>query len=188
MQHKIRNRIPSLGETFDYWTVIDNTPYEIKGRQYGVKCICKCGQSKYVRISALISGRSKGCECRAFDKMREKRTYIGDISDTFWGRIIKSARVRNMDFTVSKEYAWDLFLKQNKKCALSGLDIVIEKSLNRKKGCSNISASLDRIDSALPYIENNIQWVHKDVNHIKQELKEDYFKQLCKLITIKNEQ
>lgn len=81
------------------------------------------------------------------------------------------------------EYCWDLFLSQGKKCSLSGIDLVIEKSICRKRGQSNITASLDRIDSSLGYVEGNLQWIHKDINYMKQDLDEEYFKKLCKEIT-----
>jgi len=182
---KLKYEIPKIGDKFEYWTVTDNTLIEIKNRHYGVLCKCKCGVESVVRVSALQSGKSKGCQCRAFDKMREIRTYVGEISDTFWSRIIKSAKLRNYKFEITKEYVWELFLRQKNKCALSGLDIKIERSINRKKGCSNITASLDRIDSTKGYIEGNVQWVHKDVNYIKQDLSEEYFKELCQSITNK---
>ena len=177
--------IPKIGEIFDYWTVINNEVKNTYGSARSILCKCKCGKESYVQIPALINKLSKGCPCRALDKNREKRTYVGDISETFWGRIKKSAKIRKLEFDISKEYAWELFLKQNKKCKLSDIDIIIEKSISRKKGCSNITASLDRIDSSLGYIEGNVQWVHKDINYIKQDLNEDYFKSLCKLITNK---
>lgn len=182
---KIKKDIPSVGTIFDYWTVTDNILKEIRKGHWAVKCKCKCGTEKYVRITALVSGKSKGCVCRTKDINKLKVNAYGDLSDTFWGRIIKSAKIRNIEFNITKEFAWKLFLKQNKKCALSNLDLIMEKSMNRKKGCANITASLDRIDSSKGYIENNIQWVHKDVNKMKQELNEDYFKELCKKITKK---
>lgn len=184
-KRKLKYLTPNNGDVFDYWTVIDNEIKEIKNRNYAVLCKCKCGTESLVRISALQTGKTKGCPCRAFDKMREVRNYVGNISDTFWSRVIKSAKLRGHDFLINKEYAWDLYLKQNEICALSGLPIKLERSISRKKGCSNITASLDRIDSSKGYIEGNVQWVHKDINYIKQDLDEDYFKHLCKLITRK---
>jgi len=178
----IKTIIPNIEDVFEYWTVIDNIPVEISKGNWGVKCKCKCGTEKYVRITALVSGRSKGCICRTKDIARLKVNACGDISDTFWSRIIKSAKIRNIEFNITKEFVWELFIKQNKKCALSNLDIIIEKSINRKKGHANITASLDRIDSSKGYIIDNVQWVHKDVNLMKQNLNEEYFKNICKLI------
>lgn len=181
----IKNNIPNIGDLFEYWMVIDNNLIEITKGNWGVKCRCKCGTEKYVRLTALVRGRSKGCICRTKDIAKLKVNVIGDISSTFWSRIIKSSKIRNIQFNITREFAWKLFLKQNKKCALSDLDIIIERSLNRNKGCSNITASLDRIDSLKGYTEDNVQWVHKDVNYMKQDLDQEYFKNICKLITKK---
>ena len=48
------------------------------------------------------------------------------------------------------------------------------------------TASVDRVDNTKGYVTTNIQWVHKDINYMKQEYPQDYFKQLCKLVTEHN--
>lgn len=45
-----------------------------------------------------------------------------------------------------------------------------------------ISRSIDRIDSSVGYVEGNMQWVHKDVNRMKQEFSESYFIETCRLV------
>ena len=171
------------GDIFDYWTVIDATILKIKseaGRtNYFVTCQCKCGTINKVRTTALLTNKSKGCRCRSTDKLRETLEYVGDISQTFWSRQIKSAKNRNIQFNLTKEYAWNLFVKQNKKCALTGCDLILNKSISRVKGANTITASIDRIDSTLGYIEGNIQWVHKDINKLKQDWDQNYFIQMC---------
>lgn len=182
---KLKTRVPNVGEEFGYWKVLDNSLVEVKPRHWGIVCRCKCGTQRLVRINALIKGLSKGCECRAIEVNKGRVNSVGDFSETLYGRFRKGAKVRSLVFDLTKEYLWELFLRQNKKCALSGLFLNMEKSVSRKKGQSNIDASLDRIDSSKGYIEGNVQWVHKDVNKMKQDLNEDRFKQLCKLITKK---
>ncbi len=87
------------------------------------------------------------------------------------------SRKLNRDFNVSKEYLWKLFISQGKLCALSGIPLVMGyKSLIQ-------TASLDRIDSSKGYIENNVQWVHKDINMMKQEYSQEQFIEYCRLIT-----
>jgi hypothetical protein len=44
------------------------------------------------------------------------------------------------------------------------------------------TASLDRIDSSLGYVRGNVQWLHKDVNWMKNTLDQDRFIELCKAI------
>ena len=101
-----------------------------------------------------------------------------EISGTFWYTFINSAKVRNIDVEIDINYIWDLFLKQNRKCALSGEDIYFPK-MWAEKG----TASLDRIDSSKGYIKGNVQWVHKYVNLMKNRLTQEYFLELCNKIT-----
>jgi len=179
---KLKSRTPEIGEEFGYWKVVDNSLVEIKPRHWGVLCRCKCGTKRLVRVHALVKGLSKGCECRAKEKNMSRVNSVGDLSDTLYGRFKKGAKVRNLVFDVEKEYLWKLFVEQGKKCALSGLPLTIEKSVSRKKGEPNIDASLDRIDSSKGYIVGNLQWVHKDVNKMKQNLTEKRLRELCRLI------
>lgn len=97
-----------------------------------------------------------------------------EIPRYFWSSLISNAQRRNIEIDIDCEYIWRLFLKQNKKCALTGWDIKI----NQK--CSRNTASLDRIDSSKGYIEGNVQWLHKIVNKNKMDSKEIDFYKLCK--------
>ena len=44
------------------------------------------------------------------------------------------------------------------------------------------TASLDRIDNTKGYTQDNVQWVHKDINRIKSDLSQEYFLTLCKTV------
>lgn len=84
--------------------------------------------------------------------------------------------------SLSIDYLWDLFEKQNRKCALSGLEIKFGRN-----GYSNeTSASLDRIDNNKDYIEGNVRWVLKDINMIRGSYNNDYFINLCKAVANNN--
>lgn len=179
---QFKYEFPKLGDKFEYWTVIDETPVKER-KNWRVLCKCKCGKETLVRISALQQGMSKGCPCRSGDLTRAKVIAEGDLSLTLYSRFRNNAKIRSFTWDVSIKYLWDLFVKQDGKCALSNIELKLEKSLNRIKGQANITASLDRIDSSKGYIEGNVQWVHKDVNYMKQDLDEDYFIKMCKLIT-----
>mgnify|MGYP007044016634 CR=1 FL=1 len=65
---------------------------------------------------------------------------------------------------------------------MSGLPILIAKT-NKERKLGINTASLDRIDSSKGYIEGNVQWVHKDINWMKQDFNEEYFIFLCSEIT-----
>ena len=101
----------------------------------------------------------------------------GEISGSLYQRYKHNAKTRDLVFSVSVEYIWDLFLKQNRFCSLSGLKLQFKTKTQAIQ-----TASLDRIDSSLGYIEGNLQWVHKDINRMKTNLNEEYFVQMCLLI------
>lgn len=44
------------------------------------------------------------------------------------------------------------------------------------------TASLDRIDSSLGYIEGNVQWINKEINYMKMDLPQDKFIEWCEKI------
>ena len=50
------------------------------------------------------------------------------------------------------------------------------------------TASLDRIDSTKGYTKNNIQWVHKTINKMKNVLHDEEFIQWCNLIANYNKE
>lgn len=79
------------------------------------------------------------------------------------------------DITIEQIYT--LWLKQDKKCSLSGIEIGFYDGKNNSH-----TASIDRIDSDLGYILSNVQLVHKDVNIMKNKFSNHYFIEMCKKI------
>ena len=144
-------------------------------------CKCDCGNESIVIIDKLNSGSTKSCGClkNNINKNHSSWRGYGEISKTFWSRVYNHAMDRNLEFKINIEFAWNLFLKQGGKCALSGMSL----SFNNIRKSNIGTASLDRIDSSLGYIEGNVQWVHKDINWMKNDFNQEYFIQLCKNIT-----
>lgn len=151
--------------------------------------VCSCGSSEVRRKDHVISGRTKSCKRCASKKTATKfpppinYKGTGDLSATFWLHIKNGAKKRGIPFDITIDQAWNLFLDQKKKCALSGqLLTMVRESLNSNVDWSRTSASLDRKDSTLGYTIDNIQWVHKTVNYIKRDLSQEEFIIWCKLI------
>ena len=159
-------------------------------------CLCQCGNITEVRSGDLISNKIKSCGCLLSETSRENvkishkkypKSYnykgIGDLTGSYIRRIKHHALLKRREYNLTKEYMWELFLKQNKKCALTGLDIWFGVSTKEKNnGKKEQTASLDRIDSSKGYIEGNVQWVHKDINNIKQDYSIGELVKYCKLI------
>lgn len=179
-----RKLIDLTGQTFGLWTV--KRRIKIEGRKDTIwECECRCGQIKHVSASHLTRSKSKSCGCN----LRKGRKHSqwnghGDISGNYWdgikrGALGKKGNRRQLVFDITIEYAWKIFLEQDKKCALTGIPLVI--NFARKTGPIH-NASLDRIDNAKGYIQGNIQWVHKDINMMKRNYDQEYFISLCQQV------
>jgi hypothetical protein len=118
--------------------------------------------------------------------LRRKYKWKGyeELSGTRWSSYQKGAEIRGLVFEVTIEYAWNLFIEQERKCALSGLPIYFDMDLGNlcKYGYQGGTASLDRIDSSKGYIVGNLQWIHKDINKMKMDLQEEDFFRMVKQI------
>jgi hypothetical protein len=90
----------------------------------------------------------------------------------------RSAKDRGLCWDLTIEQIWDMYVLQNKKCALSGIDIGWSPT------GMTATASVDRIDSQEGYVIENVQLVHKHVNFMKQSLDQDYFIDLCNRISL----
>lgn len=153
------------------------------------KCQCACGNFIHVRTGHLINKGYTSCGCKRGKRknLSSKWKGYGDISGFMWKGIYltykKNKKVKNFSITI--DYTWDLFIKQNKKCAISGLSIEFAAT-NELHKLGKTTASLDRINSSEDYIEGNVQWVHKDVNKLKSDFNQKYFISLCKIISNHN--
>ena len=174
------------GKKYGRWTVLQRHSGTRNGRTYWL-CACNCGERKAVLAEHLKRGNSKSCGCILRERRGPKHpqwTGAGEISGRVWAQVTANARrVRSgrarLAFGITIEAGWSLYLKQRGRCALSGLPISFIPSSD--DGCGR-TASLDRIDSSLPYTEDNVQWVHKDVNIMKNKFSEEYFFSVCDYI------
>lgn len=176
------------GQRFGYITVISFSKVVKKSdKAYNVYWNCKddFGFTKEIASKHLVSGQIISCGGLKKSRIRSKNprwTGIEDISGAFFYQIRRGAEVRNLTFEISLEDVWKLYLDQDKKCALSKTPISFNCRDRKRDG----TASLDRIDSSKGYVVDNIQWVHKNVNKMKQNLDESIFIEYCKLIAENN--
>lgn len=145
-----------------------------------ISCICECGNECIKDYYYVFKGITKSCGClykENLDKLSFKAKGYGEISGTYMDKIKQNAKRREV--LINIEYLWNLFLSQNRKCALSGLDLYFSTWKNN----SSQTASLDRIDSKIGYVKGNVQWIHKHINNMKQDYDNDYFISMCELIS-----
>ncbi len=91
-------------------------------------------------------------------------------------KVVRHSKSRNIALTITIEDAWNLFLKQNRKCSISGRYLNFENAEGIKQ---KQTASLDRIDSSKGYTIDNVQWVHKDFNKAKMAMHTKDFIKIC---------
>lgn len=179
---KIRNNrngfiIDLTGKKINKWTILE---FIGNSKDSIWLCQCDCGFIKKQTRGVLVSNQSKQCRKCASKSITNIHQ---ELTTTIHNKFASGAKKRNINFTVSKEYCWELFLKQNKKCALSGLDIEFATTASGHNH-HETTASLDRIDSSKGYIQGNVQWIHKHINRMKWCFSQEYFIQLCRLISI----
>jgi len=115
-------------------------------------------------------------------KPRKKTKKFGEIHQSYLYLLEDRANRKNLKFNLSGKYLWNLFLKQNRRCALSGIEIVFPKAWGAKSK-TRITASLDRVDSNKGYVIGNVQWVHKQINTMKMNMSDSEFINLCRMVT-----
>jgi hypothetical protein len=157
-----------------------------RSNRYGLiwKVRCRCGKefekgaSEISRKAKTPSQAPRTCGCYYKTHHSPRFLGVGDLSRTKWAIIEGSAKRRNLPFEITIKYAWDLFITQDRKCALSGVSIKVSSDLRAGKN----TASLDRIDSRLGYIVGNVQWVHVLLNDMKSNLQDDEFIEWCRRV------
>lgn len=138
---------------------------------------CFCGTEFETTAYKITTGHTKSCGCI---KGRKKRKGTEHVPGEYYGVLKKNAEARGLEFAVTIEYLTTLLISQGFRCALSGLPIELKYG-GIKYGAN--TASLDRRDNSRGYTPDNVQWVHKDINWMKQDFPQDHFLSLCESVT-----
>lgn len=173
-------------QTFNYLTAIHTIPKpeHVKSKQLGTwwLCKCECGNERIVRSRELLAGETKSCGCKNQFTSSANFKGVGRVSQTFFSKMVWGAKKRNLEVGVTKQFLWELFEKQKGTCYFSGL--IIE--LNPRDSGVETTASIDRLDSTKGYVEDNVVWVHKNINVMKNVYEISYFTYLCNLVAEKH--
>lgn len=177
-----------IGNTYGFLKVLTLEKVKSLRNVTRAKCQCLlCNKIFICCINPIIRGVTTSCGCRRdqYNKTTGKNnkgwTGYEEMSGWFLSVIKKSAKLRGLEYNLTNKYLWNLFIKQDRKCALSGLPL---KFGNMRK--AEITASLDRIDNTKGYINGNVQWIHKHINIMKKDHDQQYFIDLCKKIALTN--
>lgn len=159
------------GDIFNYWTAIEDS----------IKCTqksnfkCQCGTIKSLDPRPVKSGKTKSCGCQTKRTGADSPFWKGGkfVPSRFLSSFKAGAESRNLEWNLTLQDLDRLWESQLACCAYSGIPLVF--------GQTNLeqTASLDRIDSSKGYFLNNVQFVHKVINQMKWNLKEEVFLDFC---------
>jgi len=174
------NTIDISGVRYNNLTAINYSHWD-KVEYWNFKCEL-CGSVTSKRKPDVKKGRIKSCGCHKNKGSNNGQWYgYEELNGRTVGHYKKNAKNRNIEFNVTIEYLWDVYIKQNKKCPYTGVDLILSPKTSYSRTPEN--ASLDRIDSSKGYVEGNVQWVLKRVNNMKNDMSHIDFIELCSIIS-----
>jgi hypothetical protein len=169
-----KNSIDMTGRVFGKLTVVRRLPNDGAATRW--LCQCSCGEFMAAQGGNLRSGGTRSCGCVRRKRGPESLSWkgCGELPGRYWAIARSNASKRGIEFSVTIQDGWDIYQRQGGKCALTGWDLVLNAPV-----LTDVTASMDRIDSKVGYIYDNVQWVHKDVNTFKSAYSQEYFIRMC---------
>ena len=155
------------GKTINGVKILENIGI-VNGRlKVSCKCI-PCGKIFEEQFHNVYRGGRRSCGCLVGAKKSQSPRWkgFGEIGKSYFNSLERGAKSRGLDFEITLEFIWKLFLKQQRKCAISGETLKFSDTRLNPNG----TASLDRKNPKFGYLKDNVQWVHQNINYMKQDM------------------
>lgn len=149
-----------------------------KIKKHGIKSVCK--ECSNIRSSQHYLRNAEKIKAKV-SVYRKSYTpkFARHIESRLRNLRTKAKQRHNKEFTIQESDMLDAWGKQEGLCAYTKLPLVATANQFN-------TISLDRIDSSIGYLPENIQFVCAAVNKMKQEYSEDVFLLFCHLVTHNN--
>ena len=169
-----------------------------------VKYVCDCGKEKSCEIYDLRRGRIISCGCwKQGDEYKQTMRHLqaervkngtsglnigGDhITDDLtpfrylWKCINNKGRKGVVDLTI--EDLKNIWEAQSGRCVYTDTELILPTHVDNQKYCDDwLVASVDRIDSELPYCKNNVQFISRTSNYAKNNMSDKQMKEFILFI------
>ena len=165
----------SLLKPKENWRESGNFRHSTQGHHtYCKACNAKKGRafrSAYTAANGVgYSGSNRLNKVSADD-----RKLMSLIRHRFSCAKLRIKKFSQIETDLDEDYLFELMNNQERKCVLTGLPFVIEKS-------HLLCPSLDKIEPTKGYIKGNVQWLSWAANRAKGELDASDFVLMCKRI------
>lgn len=169
-----RPQLNLINKQFGDFKVIKKT--HIFDRQHlNWECECKNGHKRIIRKEIIDKNNNLICQqCKKINEIPQK-----NLDYVIKYMVDKNKLNKYLDVNLTSEYLIKLIEKQEYKCKLSKIDIILREGVSQ---INTPTASLDRIDSSKGYEVGNLQWLHKDINVMKWHFPLNRFVYYCYLI------
>lgn len=161
---KICSKCNSSLEICDFYTTGKKADGSPKYQSWCKSCI----SSKMKSYHKKTWGDEK-LQFTAFKRTKSVRAYI---------TYLRQKAIKRKSSCLSIDELEQIWNSQKGKCALTGWDMTMILG----NGNIDTNASIDRIDSDLEYIENNVQFVCRAVNVFKSNATEEFLYKMCEAI------
>ena len=147
-------------------------PKDVKTHSQYWLCRCDCGNEKSISSHSLISGNTLSCGCYN-QEMIKKLKYPENINMVNINRLFdcykRSARERNLVFEITKDKFRDLIESPCNYCGEKDSNV---SKVGNKEYLYN---GIDRIDSSIGYVINNVVPCCCDCNRAKLSMSREKF-------------
>lgn len=148
--------------------------------------ICIVCETQFIPKSGIHKFCSEQCKGKwkyITEQVTTKSQYI-EISgnwDRYLSRLLYSDGRKRYGLT--REILLEVLIRQNYKCALSGLELTCQLEKGKKFWTN---ASVDRIEAGGSYKKDNIQLVCRGLNSWRSDMPLDEFIKVCRLVAENN--
>lgn len=151
----------------------DRREYDRQIRKGAVRFFCN-------RSCSCAKGNTEHPEKGNAERLRKYKRQKDEFSPFRY--YIRKAKVRKKLVDLTYLDLKTLWSAQSGKCAYTGIKLVLNSGSRQD---IRYLASLDRIDSSLPYQKGNVQFVSTAINYAKSDMSHEHFVEFLDLIRVR---
>ena len=172
-----------VGLTFGRLTVVERVRIKQGDRiPYAFRCLCSCGTEKICQGSHLRSGSTKSCGCLRREMLPSTKYLPG--AHFVIKEYKQSAKTRKLDWALSDDAALSIIESNCYYCGDTPSKVTVPPG--RSVSVEYVYNGIDRKDSSLGYVPENIVPCCTRCNYAKRNYSHDDFISMCRKVAAKH--